>query len=86
MLDEVRERWEGDLSLVAEKEDQQGNRLLVVCRDSDQYRCLRYFKIGDSWEVSVDGDRVSAETAMKWLVDPSAMTCRKAEHPEEFED
>ena len=87
-LEEKRRQWEGEEpNVIAERVDRRNQQALVVVKDDDKYRCIRYFAIGDNnWEVSVDGDQVSAETVIKWLCSPSAMTCRKAENPEDFED
>ena len=44
--------------------------ILVVTEDSliyNRYQCIRYFQIGDNWEVSCDGDSVELSWVWKWL-------------------
>lgn len=41
--------------------------------DPERYHCHRYFKIGDNWEVSVDGQNVSLDQVWEWLKDPCAI-------------
>lgn len=78
-LQELRKTWEGDAVVVTEKVTNE-NTLVVIrdtlAKDSSLYRCLRYFKAGEEWAVSCDGNSVPSETVMKWLCAPRASTCR----------
>ena len=90
-LTELRELWEGDREVVAAL-DKPSRYFLVVTKESDRtYNCFRYFQAGFDedrrWEVSVDGRAVPADTAIKWLTNPSARVCRiglegQAEEPD----
>jgi hypothetical protein len=80
-LEEKRATWENKSEVVTvidhSKNPTKGN-FLVVTKDSyneNRYRCLRYFSIGDSWEVSVDGDSVELPAVWRWLENPSARAC-----------
>ena len=81
-LKELRKRCEGNNPTIEfEREEKIGDHhvtSLVVVRDKNLYRCLRYFPIGfgedAKWHVSIDGDKVSAKTVIKWLSDPRAIS------------
>ena len=85
-LEDLRKTWEGDdPSIVVEKEHKTGPIFKCLCvvipASVEKFRCLRYFKTHneDEWGVSVDGDFVTAKTALRWVVNPSAEICQEAE-------
>jgi len=76
-LAELRVEWELGEKVILEHDDDPGFRLLVVIGWPDdpgppRYRCHRYFRLRDRWELSVDCERATAEEVMHWLTDPKA--------------
>lgn len=83
---ELREQWEEGLEVKYEKDAGPDDPTFLVvlesfdiresCRspeDQGYYHCHRYFKIGDNWEVSVDGQNVSLDQVWEWLMTPQAI-------------
>lgn len=55
-----------------------GGTTLVILQGlcENDYSCHRYFKMGDSWHVSYDGQRIPLENVWKWLSNPCAESAR----------
>lgn len=55
-LKEKRAIWERDCQLISECYHSPQVLFVIVLQEGEAYRLLRYFSIGDNWEVSVDCD------------------------------
>ena len=65
-LKELRAQWEkgGDVMLCVFEEAYDNKVIYVVVRFSHTYTLFRYWKLGDSWNVSADVRNVSLETCL----------------------
>lgn len=88
-LKERRAQWESKLEVVCEMNQQgHSDTLLVVLKAAVKhtkfkniYHCHRYLGIAvgdvvkahEEWECSIDARWVDADTAMKWLADPTLL-------------
>lgn len=84
----IRQDWELNLvPLTVIDEQKTKGRVLVILEDAlkdieFRYHCHRYFKGGDEWHCSVDGQNVPLANVFSWLNDPKAATARKVVVPE----
>jgi len=76
-LEEIRNSWERGLETKCVLGSEKEGQLLVVLQSKgvNEWHCHRYFTIGTSWEVSVDGQNITLERVWKWLENPCAAAC-----------
>jgi hypothetical protein len=67
-LESVRQDWERKLEVLLEvalTEHDYSTVYIVLKKSDDQYNMHRYFKLGDSWQVSVDRQGKSLEECLE---------------------
>lgn len=85
-LKDLRKDWEKGLTAMAESRPDNTTLLVVLKGKKGKYHCHRYFffmpaeatkgedfEKFENWNVSVDARDVTADTAIKWCLDPKAI-------------
>ena len=72
----LREKWEKNLALLAEREEEGGIIAAILKDKNGLYFCHRYICVGppDYWDISVDGRGVDSDTAICWFAQPKALS------------
>jgi hypothetical protein len=82
-LRKARVDWERGLMTIL-RLDRDGAILVVLHKpfDRTEFHCHRYFQIGDRWECSVDGQKVSLTAVFSWLTNPCAASTQPDHYSE----